>query len=57
MQKLDSEKFRAALEAIATEKAKRRKVATAQRRVAQKTEMPLPPADFEALSDKPGFDD
>ncbi len=52
MQKLDSEKFRAALEAIATEKSKRRKGAAARPRVAQKTETPTPSADFEVLSDK-----
>ena len=47
MQKLDSEKFRAVLEAIAAEKAKRRKPAAARPRVAQKTETPTPSADFE----------
>ena len=56
MQKLDSEKFRAVLEAIAAEKAKRRKGAAARPRVAQKTEVPMPPADFKVLLDKPGVD-
>ena len=56
MQKLDSEKFRAVLEAIAAEKAKRRKGAAARPRVAQKTETPMPPADSEVRSDKPGLD-
>ena len=51
MQKLDSEKFRAVLEAMAAEKAKRRKPARAKPRVAPQTGMPLPPDAFEALSD------
>jgi hypothetical protein len=49
MQKLDSEKFRAALEAIATEKTKRRKGAAARPRILQKTETSMPQADFEKL--------
>jgi hypothetical protein len=52
MQKLDSEEFRAVLEAIAAEKSKRRKAAAARPRVAPQTEMPMPPADFEVLLDK-----
>lgn len=47
MQKLDSEKFRLALEAIATEKSRRRKVAAARPRVVSKTDVPMPPVDFE----------
>lgn len=47
MQKFDSEKFRAALAAIATEKSNRRKGAVVRPRVAQKTETPTPSADFE----------
>lgn len=47
MQKLDREKFRAALAAIATEKSNRRKAAAARPRVTQKTETPTPSADFE----------
>ncbi len=47
MQKLDSEKFRVALDAIATEKSRRRKAAAARPRVASKSETPMPPVDFE----------
>lgn len=46
MQKLDSEKFRAVLEAVAAEKANRRKGATARPRVEPQTGTPIPPADF-----------
>ncbi len=53
MQNLDSEIFRAALEAIAAEKANRRKTATARPRVSPQTEAPVPPAGFEVLPDKP----
>lgn len=56
MQKLDSEKFRAVLEAIAAEKAKRRKPAAARPRVEPQTGTPMPPADFKVLLDKPGVD-
>lgn len=56
MQKLDSEKFRAVLEAIVAEKAKRRKGAAARPRVEPQTGTPMPPADFKVLLDKPGLD-
>lgn len=56
MQKLDSEKFRAVLEAIAAEKAKRRKGAAARPRVEPQTGRPMPLADSEVLPDKPGLD-
>ena len=56
MQKLDSEKFRAVLEAIAAEKAKRRKPATARPRGEPQTGTPIPPGDFKVLLDKPGVD-
>lgn len=56
MQKLDSEKFRAVLEAIAAEKAKRRKAAAARPRVEPQTGTPMPPADFKVSSEKPGLD-
>jgi hypothetical protein len=56
MQKLDSEKFRAVLEAIAAEKSQRHKAAAARPRVAPPIKTPMPPADFEVLSDKPGSD-
>lgn len=56
MQKLDSEKFRAVLEAIVAEKAKRRKGAAARPRVEPQTGTPMPPADFKVLLDKPGLE-
>lgn len=56
MKKLDSEKFRAVLEAITTEKTNRRKGTAAQPRVAQKSEMPAPPADFEMPSERRRLD-
>lgn len=56
MQKLDSEKFRAVLEAIAAEKGKRRNGAVARPWVEPQTETTMSPADFEVLSDKPGLD-
>ncbi|MFM9433552.1 hypothetical protein ACFDR9_000593 [Janthinobacterium sp. CG_23.3] len=56
MQKLDSEKFRAVLEAIAAEKAKRRKPAAARPRVEPQTGTPIPTADFKVLLNKPGVD-
>ena len=56
MQKLDSEKFRVVLEAIAAEKAKRRKGAAARPRVELQTGTPPPLADFKVLLYKPGLD-
>lgn len=56
MQKLDSERFRAVLEAIAAEKAKRRKPAAARPRVEPQTGTPMPPANFKVLLEKPGLD-
>ena len=56
MQKLDSEKFRAVLEAIAADKTKRRKGAAARPRVEPQTGTPMAPPDFKVLLYKPGVD-
>lgn len=49
MQKLDSEKFRSALEAILADKAKRRKALANRPPVEPPTETSIPQADFEEL--------
>lgn len=57
MQKLDGEKFRAVLEAIAAEKTKRRKSAATRPRVSPSVGTLMPTADVDVLLlDRPGLD-